>query len=525
MLVFHAHLPFVRHPELNYCLEENWFFEAITETYLPLLSAFERLTEDQIDFRVTLSLTPTLMSMLEDPLLQNRYQAYLRKCLELAEKEKIRTWSDPEFHRLARWYQARFQGIDNDYYKKYQGNLLEAFRNYQAMGKLDILTCAATHGFLPLLQGQPAAVRAQVQVGVETYRRILGQQPRGIWLPECAYYPGLEEILAEAGLEYFILDTVGVTNATPRPPFGVSTPLLTNNGVAVFGREAETSRQVWCARTGYPGDPVYRDFYRDIGFDLETDYIRPYIDPAGIRIFTGFKYYAITGPTDQKIAYNPDLALEKARQHAGHFAQSLQERAQNHPPIGRPPLIVSAYDAELLGHWWFEGPNWLEYLLRTLAQSGQVQTITAAEYLAKHPENPLGQPATSSWGDQGYYNTWLNPANDWVYPHLYAAGELMQEMIKRHPKAQGGVRRVLNQALRELLLAQSSDWAFIMNNRTAVEYAEGRTREHLANLQQLVRLSFDLRPGEDLSADSANFLEYLEAKNNLFPNIDYEVFR
>ena len=189
MLVFHAHLPFVRHPELNYCLEENWFFEAITETYLPLLSAFERLTEDQIDFRVTLSLTPTLMSMLEDPLLQNRYQAYLRKCLELAEKEKIRTWSDPEFHRLARWYQARFQGIENDYYKKYQGNLLEAFRNYQAMGKLDILTCAATHGFLPLLQGQPAAVRAQVQVGVETYRRILGQQPRGIWLPECAYYP------------------------------------------------------------------------------------------------------------------------------------------------------------------------------------------------------------------------------------------------------------------------------------------------------------------------------------------------
>lgn len=525
MLVFHAHLPFVRHPELNYCLEENWLFEAISETYLPLLSVFERLTEDEVDFRVTLSLTPTLMSMLEDPLLQSRYQAYLRRRLELAEKEKIRTWCQPEIHRLARWYQARFQGIENDYYQKYGGNLLNAFRNYQAQDKLDILTCAATHGFLPLLQGQPDAVRAQVQVGADTYRQLLGQPPGGIWLPECAYYPGLEEILAEAGLRYFILDTAGVTGAVPQPPYGVSTPILTNSGVAVFGREAETSRQVWCAQTGYPGDPVYRDFYRDLGFDMETDYIRPYIDPAGIRIFTGFKYYAVTGATDQKMIYNPELALERARQHAEHFSQSLGERAQNQVPIGRPPLIVSAYDAELLGHWWFEGPNWLECLLRALARDRQVQTITAAEYLAKYPENPPGQPATSSWGDQGYYNTWLNPSNDWVYPHLYAGGELMQEMIKQHPNAQGGVRRVLNQALRELLLAQSSDWAFIMNNRTAVEYAVGRTEEHLANLRQLSLQLEKLRPGEDLGAEFAGFLTYLEAKNNLFPDLNYEVFR
>ena len=526
MLVFHAHLPFVRHPELNYCLEENWFFEALTETYLPLLSVFERLVEDRVDFRVTLTLTPTLMSMMEDELLQLRYQQYLRNRLELAEKEMIRTWGHAEFHCLARWYRERFQEIENDYYQKYGGNLLNAFRKYSEMGKLEIITCAATHGFLPLLQGQPTAVRAQVQVGAETYQNLLGHSPQGIWLPECAYYPGLEEILKESGLDYFILDTVGVTGAIPQPLHGVSTPLMTKSGVAVFGREAETSRQVWCAQTGYPGDPVYRDFYRDLGFDLDSDYIGPYVDPAGIRIFTGFKYYAITGKTDQKLAYNPLLAFERSRQHAEHFAHSLRERAQQmQEQMDRPPLIVSAYDAELLGHWWFEGPTWLEYLLRALARDGQIQTITAPEYLAKFPDNPQGQPAASSWGNQGYYCTWLNQSNDWIYPHLYAGGEQMTEMIQRYPNAEGWIRRVLNQSLRELLLAQSSDWAFIMNNNTAVEYAQRRTREHLYNLRQLYLLLDSQQPGEEIGSELEKFLVYLESKNNIFPKIDYRVFR
>ncbi|MGI6648590.1 MAG: glycoside hydrolase family 57 protein [Bacillota bacterium] len=526
MLVFHAHLPYVRHPELNYCLEENWFFEAITETYIPLLMIFEQLVEDNVNFKITLTMTPTLMSMLKDDFLQERFRKYLSSRLELANKEKIRTWGQPGFHCVARWYRARLQEIEHYYHNLYRGDLLNAFRKFSEMGKLEILTCAATHGFLPLLQGQPQAVRAQLQVGVDTYRDFMGRSPQGIWLPECAYYPGLEKILHQVGLRYFFLDTKGVTEASPTPPWGVFTPLMTDNQIAAFGREAETSRQVWCAQTGYPGDPVYRDFYRDLGFDLDMDYIGPYVDPAGIRIFTGFKYYQVTGKTDQKQPYNPQIALERARHHAEHFAESLVNRArQLKLQMNRQPLIVSAYDAELLGHWWFEGPNWLEHLLRTLDKEGKVETATGPEYLSQYPDNPIGRPAVSSWGDQGYYSTWLNNTNDWIYPHLYAAGEQMSEMVRRYPNAAGSLQRVLNQALRELLLAQSSDWAFIINNQTAAEYAERRTKEHLHNFRQLYLYACSSQLTETLPIEVDTLLTSLEAKNNLFPKIDYRVFR
>ena len=524
MLVFHAHLPFVRNPELNYSLEENWLFEALTETYIPLIMVFERLLEDNIDFRITLSLTPTLMSMLEDRFLQKRYQSYLSSRLELAEKEQIRTWGQPDFHALVRWYRTRLQEIEQVYYDC-QGRILDAFRKFNALGKLEILTCAATHGFLPLLQGQPMAVKAQVEVGVASYRSFMGRDPQGIWLPECAYYPGLEKILQAANLRYSFLDTAGITGAWPRPPHGVRTPLMTEHQVAFFGREEETSRQVWCAQTGYPGDPVYRDFYRDLGFDLDMEYIEPYVDPAGIRIFTGFKYYRVTGKTEYKQPYDPTAARRQARLHAEHFAASLRAQVKQHQGMDRPPLIVSAYDAELLGHWWFEGPDWLEYLLRDFARNDQVQLITGPEYLDLYPENPVGQPAISSWGNQGYYETWLNQANDWIYPHLYAIGEQMTEMVRRYPQANGIERRILNQALRELLLAQSSDWAFIINNKTAVEYAERRTREHLYNFRQLYLELSSVQPEKGISPQLEAFLKELEAKNNLFPELDYRVFQ
>ena len=258
-LVLHAHLPFVRHPEHEEFLEEDWLYEAITETYIPLLWVFEGLVRDGIDFRLTMSLTPSLISMLNDDLLRRRYLRHLDLLCELAGKEVQRTRYLPDFHETAQMYLARFLRAQADYSTRWGGDLVGAFRRLQDAGKLEIITCGATHGFLPLMRMNPQAVRAQIAVAVQHYAETFGRPPRGIWLPECGFYPGLDEVLKEFGIQFFFVDSHGIQQAASQPKFGVHAPLFCPSGVAAFGRDVESSKQVWSAQEGYPGDVDYRE--------------------------------------------------------------------------------------------------------------------------------------------------------------------------------------------------------------------------------------------------------------------------
>ena len=519
-LVLHCHLPFIRHPEHPEFLEEDWFFEAITETYIPLAQVFERLIADRVPFRITLSITPTLAAMLADPLLQDRYLKHLYALIELSEKEIRRTEKEPAFNHLARMYHSHFQGARSLFEDRYRRNLLEPFRKFQDEGHVDIITCAATHGFLPLMAPIPRAAKAQIQVGADEYRRHFGRPARGIWIPECAYTPGIDQYLAEAGIRYFLVDTHALLHATPRPKFGVYAPIYGRSRVAAFARDIESSKQVWSAVEGYPGDFFYRDFYRDIGFDLDFDYIKPYIHQDGIRIHTGIKYYRITGKSDWKEPYLPDRAREKAAEHAGNFVFNRERQIEFlADTMQRPPIVISPYDAELFGHWWFEGPQWIDFLIRKAAYDQKVfRLITPADYLAMHPKVQVAIPSASSWGYKGYYEVWLEGSNDWIYRYLHRAAERMNELANRFPEADGLIKRALNQAGRELLLAQSSDWAFIMKNGTAVPYAVRRTKEHILRFTRL----YDEIGRRDVSE---GWLKEIESKDNLFPALDYRVWR
>jgi len=239
-LVLHAHLPYVRHQEHENFLEENWLFEAITETYIPLFLVLENLIEDQIDFRLTISLTPTLASMLLDPLLQSRYLKKLDGTIELAEKEIARTEADPVFRPLALLYHKRLLQVRDAFLNRYRKNLAGAFQRFQQLGKIELAASAATHGYLPLLSVNESAVRAQVGVGVQHYQQVFGEKPKGFWLPECGYYPGVDRILREHGIRYTILETHGVTRADHRPRYGVFAPLFCPSGLAVFGRDPDS---------------------------------------------------------------------------------------------------------------------------------------------------------------------------------------------------------------------------------------------------------------------------------------------
>jgi 1,4-alpha-glucan branching enzyme len=518
-LVLHCHLPYVRHPEHDRFLEEDWLYEAITETYIPLINVFEGLLNDGVDFRLTMSLTPTLISMLTDTLLQQRYMRHIKRLIELAEKEIERTKNEPEFNSLAHMYVDLFRNARYVFEEKYRRNLVNAFRRFQDMGKIEIVTCGATHGFLPLMKNEKA-VRAQIEVAVELHTKHIGRAPKGIWLPECGYYEGLEEILSEAGLRYFFTDSHGIFHATPRPKYGVYAPIFCRSGIAAFGRDIESSKQVWSSVEGYPGDFYYRDFYRDVGFDLDFDYVKPYLHPDGIRVNLGIKYHRITGKTNFKEPYNRQWALERAAVHAGNFLFNREKQVEwlANAFQDRKPIIVAPYDAELYGHWWFEGPDWINYLIRkTVYDQKTVRLITPLEYLQENPRCQVATPSASSWGYKGYSEVWLNGANDWIYPHLHKAADHMIELAQSFPEADGVLQRALNQAARELLLAQSSDWAFIMKTGSHVEYAERRTKEHLLRFTKLF---------EDIKANHIDemWLTDLEYKDNIFPDIDYRVY-
>ncbi|MDP8234604.1 MAG: DUF1957 domain-containing protein [Candidatus Saelkia tenebricola] len=517
-IVLHAHLPFVRHPEYDEFLEERWLYEAITETYIPLIEMFQNLVNEGVSFRITMSITPTLASMLRDELLQDRYLRHLDKLIELAQKEVDRTRFMPEFNSLAKEYYGQFIRAKEVFLNKYQKNILRAFKEFQDKGYLEIITCGATHGFLPLMKNR-ASVRAQVRTGVETYREIFDRSPQGIWLPECGYNPGDDLILKEEGIRYFILDTHGVLFATPRPRYGVYSGYFCKSGVACFGRDIESSKSVWSAVQGYPGDHDYREFYRDIGYDLDYDYIKPYINSDGTRCNTGIKYYRITGKTPHKQPYDFNKAREKTASHAGNFMFNREKQIEFlSSKMDREPMVLAPYDAELFGHWWFEGPQFLEFLIKKIHfDQNTVTLITPGDYLKRYPKNQVITPSFSSWGWKGYSEFWLNGANDWVYRHLHKAADRMVDIVAGNQNAYGVMERALNQMARELLLAQSSDWAFIMKTGTHVDYAEKRITEHLSRFSRLWQQVTQGHIDE-------KYLEFVEQKDNIFPNINFRMY-
>jgi 1,4-alpha-glucan branching enzyme len=518
-IVLHAHLPYVRHPEFEDSLEENWLYEAITDTYIPLLMVLEDLVRDRVDFRLTLSLTPTLASMLRDPFLQSRYERRLSGLLELSKKELTRTRTKPGMDTLAQMYHRRLSQVYDAYLHRYQKDLVHAFGKLQKRGKVEIIASAATHGYLPLLSISPSAVRTQVGVGVDHYKHLFGQGPKGFWLPECAYYPGVDNVLGEQGIRYTVLETHGITRARPRPRHGVYAPVYCPSGVAAFGRDPASSKQVWSSIEGYPGDPDYREFYRDIGYDLDIDYIRPYIHRDGIRIDTGFKYYRVTGKGDRKDLYVPERAEHKAEVHAEDFVCKREEQASRLASVmDRKPVIVAPFDAELFGHWWFEGPIWLDYVIRKAASGRRkIKLVTLSEYLAECPTHDVATPCMSSWGDKGFSKVWLNGSNDWIYPHLHWAAATVEAEGRRHAGAAGLKKRALDQAVRELLLAQASDWAFMINSGTMVEYASKRTRGHLSRLHRLLNDSGSNKLDE-------GWLSTIERQDNIFPDLNLRSF-
>ncbi len=497
-IVLHAHLPWVRAPEHPRSLEERWLYEALWESYLPLIDVFDRLVDDGVIAPVTVSVSPPLAAMLADTLLRQRFVAHLDRLEALVEREIVRTRGFAEFVSTVEFYRERLRRVRTTW-ARIGGDVLGALVRLERAGAIELLTTCVTHAYLPALS--LASVKAQIELGLRAFEQFAGHRPRGLWLPECGYDPLLTKEIVRANVKYTVLDAHGVELAEPRPLAGIFEPILAPSGVAFFGRDPWASRDVWSRETGYPGHPDYRDFYRDIGFDLDEAQLAGEVGPNGTRLMTGLKYHRVTGVGVNKQVWNPERAEARARLDAEHFvAERVKALAARQQAHGRS-IVVAPFDAELFGHWWFEGPIFLEHVLRTLAarkNDTEVVASTLGDYLAQNPELVVAEPMASSWGEGGFGDAWLgqtlaahadtdmSPAH--LVRHLRHAEKTVRRTVATRGQVEGVAGQAIDQAIVELLLLEASDWGFMLRRGDMARYAMGRVRAHASRVERLCRL-------------------------------------
>jgi 1,4-alpha-glucan branching enzyme len=548
--VLHSHLPYARQAGM-WPHGEEWVHEAIAETYVPLLNALYDLREEGLDYALTIGVTPILAEQLADPLIIDHFVAYAaeRAAGAAQDVDRFDRTGEPQLRDLARYYHHWYARVLTSFQDRFQRDLLQALRVLQDEGRVEVATSAATHGYLPLLS-RDSSIHGQLHTGVTAYQRHFGRPPLAVWLPECAYRPaileiengrtvrrpGLESFVAEEGLIVFFSEThtveggrpVGVAVPGTIGPYGMvarryassvtppapgqqlspGTSLLpywvgdAPGQVAVLARHERTGQQVWSATFGYPGDFVYREFHRK---DAES----------------GMQYWRITGAgvdLGAKDLYVPGPAADQVQSHADHYAHLVADELRVfHERTGQHGTIMASYDTELFGHWWFEGVDWLKSVLRRLATNPEVALTTASRVIEQHPPRQVLSLPESSWGAGGGHYTWLNDDTEWMWPPIHAAERAIEDLVVRYPEVSGFRRDVLNQAARELLLLQSSDWPFLVTTLQAKEYAIERFQEHIDRFNQLAALG----AAEAHTAEDEGFVANLRERDNPFPGIDY----
>lgn len=557
-IVLHSHIPYVlAHGQWPH--GTDWLTEVAAESYIPLLDALHDLATNDVPARLAVGLTPILCEQLADDGFKDEFTDWLEQNLgaAAADARRFRADGNDALLALAQRWRAWFRHTLDRWTNAYGRDLVGAFRAHQDAGRIEIITSAATHGYLPLLLTD-RAVAAQVRAGAASYERHFARKPRGFWLPECAYRPryawqapldpfqttepvvrrGIDEFLSEAGIGYTFVDghllrgdgTQGVyaerfgalralwhqfTMETITPPVGVPPyrPCFVQEGgeaqtpVAVFGRDARSSHAVWAADGGYPGDEWYLEFHKQ----AETSRLR---------------YWRVSFPKDDLAAkqpYDPHRAYERTLEHARHFVDEVKAVLREQRNAGNErPIVTALYDTELFGHWWHEGALWLKEALRLAAADPEITLATPGDYLDTLPPNTprsVVRLPEGSWGEGGFHGVWLHAGTEWMWERIYAAEREMATLVDTLADSEAAAR-ALRQAARELLLLEASDWPFVTSTGGAPDYAAARVKAHALHFDQLALLARAAGAGETIDPAPWRMLAEVEQRDNPFPDID-----
>jgi 1,4-alpha-glucan branching enzyme len=551
----HAHLPYVvNHGTWPHGLE--WLLEAATETYLPLLRVLGRLSADGIALKCNLNISPILLEQLAHPVFKAELPLYLKRKILAAEvdEEHFKAAGDEHLAYVARFWHGYFSNALNDF-ESLGSDIIKGFKHFNDLGMIEIITCAATHGYFPLL-GTDESIVAQIKTGAATHFKHLGKHPRGMWAPECGYRPagmwqtpvtpegsdgpwdpyeriGVEEAMYQGGIEFFFADThlieesVSYTpydlmhNAegaaeeldaagylkTVYKPYIVDGPTARYHQTKVFPRDPRTGLQVWSGDTGYPGDGVYLDFHKK-------------------RWPGGHRYWQVThskADLGMKTPYYPERAAARTRAHAEHFANVVLETLRpNFNQGDKPPILISPFDAELFGHWWHEGPEWLEHVARYIARAESPIALTScSEYLDTYPPAAYLGMKEGSWGQHGNNYVWLNADTSWTWTHIYPAEHTVRELATAGAwQSSSTGARIMKQLCRELLLMESSDWQFLITTGPARDYAEARFMVHVDQFKVVEKAWHEFAGTGALTGETETKLSAIEVRDSVFADID-----
>ncbi len=519
MLVLHTHLPWVKKAG-KWPFGEEWLYEAIFDSYLPLLITFSKLYKEGVKFKVAINITPVVAEMLEDTYLQNEALAYIEDLIDRALSD-LKT-RDMPYRELAEFWFKHFSLL-KDEYLRIDKDVVGAFKALASKGVVELFTSAATHGFLPLL-GTDGSINLQVGVGVDSFRKRMGFSPNGFWMPECAYRPketivvgdrvierpGIEYFLEKHGIKYTIIDhralqieAVKIENgympSIPEGEFMSMQPYyLANSSVVAFPRHGRLSEQVWSAGIGYPGDGDYLEFHKR---DSET----------------GLKYWRITDKNldlGYKDIYHPEWASGKIKLHARDFVSKVADVLWEYErKYGAGGYVLTAFDTELFGHWWFEGPNFLYHMIKIMVDN-QIEVITPSDFLSVTDINARIFLPRNSWGYMGTFWVWNNEKVSWMWQPLYESEILVKKALMEGKKD----KRIIRQMFRELLILEASDWQFLITTGGAVHYAKDMFNLHKSRVDTLAHV---LLGEEKIDEDT---LKMWEDEDSLFEEIDEKLF-
>ena len=560
VLVLHSHLPWV----LNHGIwphGTNWIYEATAETYIPLLDELNKLISEGFHPKLTISLTPVLCEMLRHNAFKSGFIDYLNEKISAAEHDRIdfeRNKYEEGRIKLAIWWAEFYTRIKNNFLNKYNSDIVGAFKELQDKGFLDIITSGATHGYNPLFS-RDLSINAQFGIAVKNYEKHFGKKPSGVWLPECAYRPGyrwknpikpeeefdrvgIEYFLSEYDIKYFFIDTNLLIGGKSQGVYAARFPLLrelwkqfasqykeipinfekspyevylvssqsAKNPVAFFTRDPKTGILVWSGEHGYPGCAEYLEFHKKHF-------------PGGLR------YWKVTNPkTDlgNKMLYWPDDVPKKLDENADHFVSVIKDILREFKSkTGNPGIIVAPYDCELFGHWWFEGPWWLNRILKQLELDPEIELTNARLYLEENSPNKTVQIIEGSWGQGSSHWVWFNEWTIWTWEKIYECEQKHENLINQYGDTNDpSLLRILKQLSRELLLLESSDWQFLITTWSARDYAEQRVSLHYENYIRLYNICIRYTNKENIDERDWAFLGKLEEIDNIFPELELKLF-
>ena len=559
VLILHTHLPWVLHHGVA-PHGVDWLNEAVAECYIPLLNVFNDLNGKGIKPNVTLDISPVLCEQLEHPDFKKEFVIYCDKMIAAArrDREDFTNWGYDAHHIwLTTYWEDWFSARKDEFLNKYDSSIIKGLKDLQDDNAIEIMTCGATHGYLPLL-GYDKSVNLQIKAAVENYKKHFGREPRGCWLPECAYRPsyewhtyipvepfhskklrtGVEQILAAHGIKYFVTDEdiikrinplgvftddekqnfvsvnsdsyrheMGNFDKSPLRIYNVSSSYKTEYGTAaVYSRHGDISMQVWSGEAGYPGEPDYLDFHKK-------------------HVNSWLRYWRVTDSKADmmyKTLYHPDWTYDKADKQAMHFIHHVENTSNHyHHLTGKLSTVCTPFDTELFGHWWFEGPQFIKAVLKGLHDSPYVHAVKASEQLMiVNPKEVVSIPE-GSWGVNNNHDVWSNDENTWTWECIYNDELRLNNIFQKYPvdKLNPVQNRFALQALRELMLEQSSDWQFLIFTESARDYAEQRFTYHHSDFNRLCDMIEKYSDDSPILSDDKKYLEETGKRNSIFPEL------